>query len=102
MGIACGLAAGAGCSSGEAVRHEVGEELRALVHELNNPLAVMMGFTQLMLLNDPPEGKMQADLDKVYSEMKRVARAVEKLHAYAVSLQHHRLSRDENAYGRGA
>ena len=69
------------------LRCEVGKELRTLVHELNNPLAVMMGFTQLILLNNRCDGAVRADLDKVYSEMKRVARAVEKLHSYALSLQ---------------
>jgi signal transduction histidine kinase len=97
MGFACGLAAGSGCSGEEAIRRDVGKELRAFVHELNNPLAVMMGFTQLILLDDRPDGKMRADLDKVYSEMKRVARAVEKLHAYALSLQQQRPARDGHA-----
>jgi signal transduction histidine kinase len=97
MGIACGLAEGSVCSGEEAVRRDVGKELRALVHELNNPLAVMMGFTQLILLDDRPDGKMRADLDKVYSEMKRVARAVEKLHAYAVSLQQQSLAKEGGA-----
>jgi len=94
MGIACGLAPGSGPSGEEALRHEVGKELRTLVHELNNPLAVMMGFTQLILLNDRCDSNVRADLDKVYSEMRRVARAVEKLHAYALSLQQRRPAKD--------
>jgi signal transduction histidine kinase len=87
MEIARGSAPGSGTSGEEALRYDVGKELRTLVHELNNPLAVMMGFTQLILLNNRCDGKIHADLDKVYSEMKRVARVVEKLHAYALSLQ---------------
>jgi signal transduction histidine kinase len=67
---------------------EVGKRLRAVVHELNNPLAVMMGFTQLMMMDGQCEGKLRADLEKVCSELKRLAAVVEKLHAYALSLQH--------------
>ncbi len=85
--IARGSAPGPSPQGEEALRCEVGKELRTLVHELNNPLAVMMGFTQLILLNNRCDSKVRADMDKVYSEMKRVARAVEKLHTYALSLQ---------------
>ncbi len=94
MEIARGSAPGPGPQAEEALRCEVGKELRSLVHELNNPLAVMMGFTQLILLNNRCDSKVRADLDKVYSEMKRVARAVEKLHTYALSLQEHRPAAD--------
>jgi len=85
--IAGGSAPGSSPPGEAVLRCEVGKELRTLVHELNNPLAVMMGFTQLILLNNRCDGTVRADLDKVYSEMKRVARAVEKLHSYALSLQ---------------
>ena len=87
MEIARGSAPGPGIQGEEALRCEVGKELRTLVHELNNPLAVMMGFTQLILLNNRCDGKVRDDLDKIYSEMKRVARAVDKLNTYALSLQ---------------
>ncbi|MBM3789388.1 MAG: PAS domain S-box protein [Acidobacteria bacterium] len=67
--------------------YEVGGRLRMIVHQMNNPLAVMMGFTQLALLEAPAEGKMQEDLQRLHSEMKRVIQAVEQLHSYARSLQ---------------
>ncbi|NWG12161.1 MAG: hypothetical protein HXY20_01360 [Acidobacteria bacterium] len=70
-----------------ATMSEVGKHIRALVHELNNPLAVMMGFTQLVLLDGRCEGRMRADLEKAYSEMKRAAGVVEKLYACALSLE---------------
>ena len=66
---------------------EISAQLRAIVHELNNPLAVVMGFTQLMILSDGYDGRFRADLDKIYGEMKRVVKGVERLHAYALSLQ---------------
>ncbi|MBZ5498014.1 MAG: PAS domain S-box protein [Acidobacteriia bacterium] len=66
---------------------DVAARLRETAHELNNPLAVMMGFTQLILLDPRCEGKMRADMERIYSEMQRVIQVVERLHAYAVSLQ---------------
>ncbi len=66
---------------------DIGKHLRALVHELNNPLAVMMGFTQLIMLDGHCDGRMRADLEKVYSEMKRAASVSEKLHACALLLE---------------
>ncbi len=66
---------------------EIARQLRLIVHELNNPLAVMMGFTQLLLLDGRCEGSVRADLDRVYGEMKRVAATVERLDSFALSLQ---------------
>jgi len=66
---------------------EVALKLRTFAHELNNPLAVMMGFTQLILLNAQCTGKVRADVDKLFSELKRVIQVVERLHGYALSLQ---------------
>jgi PAS domain S-box-containing protein len=65
---------------------DVGTHLRQTSHELNNPLAVMMGFTQLILLDPHCEGKMRADVERLYAEMKRIIQIVERLHAYAMSL----------------
>ncbi len=47
----------------------------------------MMGFTQLVMLDGRCEGRMRADLEKAYSEMKRAAAVVERLHACALSLE---------------
>lgn len=66
---------------------EIGAHLRQTSHDLNNPLAVMMGFTQLILLDPHCEGKMRADVERVYGEMQRISQMVEKLHAYGMSLQ---------------
>lgn len=65
---------------------DVGSHLRTLVHDLNNPLAVIMGSTQLMALNAGCTGKVRSDIEKLYEELERMARIVEKLHSYAVSL----------------
>jgi PAS domain S-box-containing protein len=61
--------------------------LRQTSHELNNPLAVMMGFAQLILLDPHCEGKIRSDVERLYSETKRIVQIVERLHSYAISLQ---------------
>ncbi len=94
MEVARALVSGSNPPDEEVLRYEVGKELRTLVHELNNPLAVMMGFTQLILLNNRCDANVRTDLDKVYSEMRRVARAVEELHTYALSLQQSGIAKD--------
>ncbi len=75
---------------GTAEMSEVGLRLRNLAHEMNNPLAVMMGFAQLLMLNSSCTGKLRTDMEKLYAEMQRVIHVAEKLHSYAVSLQDHR------------
>jgi len=65
---------------------EVGAKLRMFAHELNNPLAVTMGFAQLLTLNTNCQGKMRSDIQKLYSELERVIQVVEKLHTYAIAL----------------
>jgi PAS domain S-box-containing protein len=65
---------------------DIASNLRAYAHDLNNPLAVIMGFTQLLILNTGCQGKIRTDIEKLYSELKRVSQVVEKLHGYAISL----------------
>ena len=77
-------AAGGACG---AALGEVAARLRETAHELNNPLAVMMGFTQLILLDRCCEGKIRADVERLYAEMQRIIQVVEKLHTYALSLE---------------
>jgi hypothetical protein len=45
-----------------------------------------MGSTQLLALSPGCTGKVRTDIEKLYSELERVAHAVEKLHGYAISL----------------
>ena len=65
---------------------EVAGNLRAFTHDLNNPLAVTMGFAQLLTSNTNCRGDIRGDVEKLYSELKRVVRVVEKLHRYAIFL----------------
>ena len=65
---------------------DVGSRIRTIVHDLNNPLAVIMGSTQLLALNPGCSGKMRSDIEKLYAELEKMADVVEKLHGYAFSL----------------
>jgi PAS domain S-box-containing protein len=71
----------------QAAQREVASKLRTIAHEMNNPLAVMMGFAQLIMLNAQCSGRVRADMEKLFSELKRVIQVVERLHSYALSLQ---------------
>ena len=69
-----------------AVVADIATSLREFVHDLNNPLAVVMGFAQLLELNSDCNGKVQADIEKISEELKNVVHIVERLHGYAISL----------------
>jgi hypothetical protein len=58
-----------------------------------------MGFTQLLMLSNGCEGKLRADLDRIYGEMKRVAKGVERLHAFALTLQSRCIAAGEDGVG---
>lgn len=66
---------------------ETASRLRALAHRMNNPLAVMMGFAQLLLMEMPAGDPDREHVARMYAEMKRLAEAVEALHDYALSLE---------------
>jgi PAS domain S-box-containing protein len=74
------------CGSENPVLTEVAANLRTFAHELNNPLAVIMGFTQLLVSDTDCQGRIRADIEKIYSELKRVVQAVERMHDYTLSL----------------
>ena len=65
---------------------DIAASLREFVHALNNPLAIIMGFAQLLELNSNCNGKVQADIEKISEELKNVVHIVERLHGYAISL----------------
>jgi PAS domain S-box-containing protein len=74
---------------------DVGAHLRQISHELNNPLAVLMGFTQLILLDPHCEGKLRTDVERLFTETKRIIQIVERLHGYALSLQEKQPGREQ-------
>ena len=73
-------------NSSGTVTDEIAGKLRTFSHDLNNPLAVMMGFAQLIILNPNCQGVVKKDVEKMYSELKRVIQVVENLHSYAMSM----------------
>jgi PAS domain S-box-containing protein len=69
-----------------AVVADIAASLRGFVHDLNNPLAVVLGFAQLLELNSNCNSKVQADIEKISEELKNVVHIIERLHGYAISL----------------
>ncbi len=65
---------------------EVAANLRAFAHDLNNPLAILVGFTQLLAANENSRCHIREDIERLDSELKRVVQIVGKLHEYALSL----------------
>jgi len=64
----------------------VADTLRRYAHDLNNPLTVVMGFTQLMMLNSGCTGKMKDDMEKVFDGLQQIVDLVDDMHQYAYSL----------------
>jgi PAS domain S-box-containing protein len=59
----------------------MGELVAGVAHELNNPLAAISGFAQLLLQHADPE--VQADAEGIYQMTDRAARIVRSLLAFA-------------------
>ena len=60
----------------------LGELVAGVAHELNNPLASVMGYVQLLLTRDLPT-EVQRRLETVFSEAERMARIVKNLLTFA-------------------
>jgi len=60
----------------------LGQMISGIAHELNNPLASVLGFTQL-LARQAGEGKQAARLDLIHREARRCQRIVQNLLSFA-------------------
>ena len=60
----------------------VGEMAAGIAHEINNPLAAVMGFSQLVLRRDVDEA-VRKDLDKILAEAKRASKIIANLQSFA-------------------
>jgi PAS domain S-box-containing protein len=60
----------------------VGELASGIAHELNNPLTSVIGFSQLLLEQDMPEG-IKEDIETVHREAQRAAEVVKNLLTFA-------------------
>ncbi|MCH8108865.1 MAG: response regulator [Chloroflexi bacterium] len=60
----------------------VGEMAAGIAHEINNPLAAVMGFSQLVLRRDVEES-VRNDLNKILAEAKRASKIIANLQSFA-------------------
>jgi PAS domain S-box-containing protein len=78
---------------------DIAADLRSFAHDLNNPLAVVLGFAQLLALDSSCKGKVRTDVERLYSELQNVIHIVERLQGYAISL-HEKAAAKQNQDGR--
>ena len=60
--------------------------LRGYAHDMNNSLAIIMGFTQLLMINEACPENAKNDLGKIFEELQKLIDLVERTHRYAYSL----------------
>lgn len=74
----------------------LGQLIAGVAHELNNPLAVVMGFTQVMTARTNLDEKTRADLRRILHESERASKIVSDLLAYARPSDPHKTATDIN------
>lgn len=60
----------------------IGEMAAGIAHEINNPLAAVMGFTQLVMRRDLDD-RVKRDLEKILAESKRASKIITNLQSFA-------------------
>jgi len=68
----------------------LGQMISGVAHELNNPLAVIKGYLELILAHHDLPGQTRADLEKVAKESNRAAKLVRNFLTFGREQQAHR------------
>ncbi len=74
----------------------IGQMISGVAHELNNPLAVIMGYLELILARHELSGQTRVDLEKVAQESSRAAKLVSNFLSFAREQPAHREMVDFN------
>jgi two-component system NtrC family sensor kinase len=80
----------------------LGQMISGIAHELNNPLAVVKGYVELILRRDTLDQSTRADLEKVALESNRTAKLVGNFLSFAREQPIHRETVDLNELVRRA
>ena len=61
----------------------VGELAAGVAHELNNPLAVMQGYAELLATREDLDETMRSDVERIFKEAKRATRITANMISFA-------------------
>ncbi len=61
----------------------VGELAAGVAHELNNPLAAIQGFAQLVVTRDDLDGTLREDVETIYEQAQRASKITDNLLSFA-------------------